>query len=51
MIVGVDNQKVSNLDDFISAIDNHQPGDVVQLHIIRDNREVVVPLRLGTADS
>lgn len=51
MIVGVDNQKVSNLDDFNSAIDNHQPGDVVQLHIIRDNREVVVPLRLGTADS
>jgi S1-C subfamily serine protease len=50
-IIGVDNQRVSSVDEFLDAIESHRPGDEVQLHVIRDNQEIIVPLRLGTADS
>jgi S1-C subfamily serine protease len=50
MIVGVDGQKTLNADDFLDAIESRRPGDVVQLHVIRDNREIIVPLRLSAAD-
>jgi S1-C subfamily serine protease len=51
MIVGVDNQKTTSVDEFLDAVESHRPGEIVQLHIIRDHRELIVPLQLGTADS
>ena len=51
MIVGVDGQKTTTVDDFLDAIESHRPGDTVDLHIIRDGHEMVVRLRLSAADS
>ena len=51
MIVGVDGQKTLTADDFLDAIESHRPGDEVNLHVIRDNREIIVRLKLAAADS
>jgi len=51
MIVGVDGQKTLTADDFLDAIESHRPGDEVDLHVIRDNREILVRLKLTAADS
>jgi S1-C subfamily serine protease len=50
LIVGVDGQPIETADDFLSAIESKQPGDQVTLHVIRDSREVQVPVRLGATE-
>jgi S1-C subfamily serine protease len=46
IIVGIDNDKVSNSDDLFRVLDKHQIGDTVQVHIWRDGRRMSVPVRL-----
>jgi S1-C subfamily serine protease len=50
MIVGVDGKKVSTVDEFLTIIEAKRPGDEVTLSVIRDGREVKVPLVLGESD-
>ncbi len=51
LIVGVENDKTLTADDFLNAIESHHPGEVVQLHVIREGHELIIPLRLSAAES
>jgi S1-C subfamily serine protease len=51
LIVGVENEKTLTADDFLNAIESHHPGEVVQLHVIREGHEQIIPLRLSAAES
>jgi S1-C subfamily serine protease len=46
IIVGVDGQKVKDSDDLLNAFEKHKVGDMVDLDIIRDDREMTVAVRL-----
>lgn len=46
IIVGIDNEKVTNSDDLFRVLDKHQIGDTVQVQIWRDGRRMSVPVRL-----
>jgi len=46
IIVGIDNDKVTNSDDLFRVLDKHQIGDTVQVQIFRDGRRMSVPVRL-----
>lgn len=50
LIVGVDGRKIDNADDFLNVIETKKPGDEVILNIIRDGREVAVPVRLEAGE-
>ncbi|HEY2962879.1 MAG TPA: trypsin-like peptidase domain-containing protein [Pyrinomonadaceae bacterium] len=46
IIVGIDNDKVSNSDDLFRVLDKHQIGETVQVQIWRNGRRMSVPVRL-----
>jgi S1-C subfamily serine protease len=46
LIVAVDGQPVKTGDDFLSAIEAKQPGEEVRVTVIRDGKELQIPLRL-----
>jgi S1-C subfamily serine protease len=46
IIVGIDNDKVTNSDDLFRVLDKHQIGEVVQVQIWRNGRRISVPVRL-----
>ncbi|HKN84741.1 MAG TPA: trypsin-like peptidase domain-containing protein [Pyrinomonadaceae bacterium] len=46
IIVGIDNDKVTNSDDLFRVLDKHQIGETVQAQIWRDGKRVSVPVRL-----
>ncbi len=46
IIVGIDNDKVSNSDDLFRVLDKHQIGETVQVHIWRDGRRMSAPVKL-----
>jgi putative serine protease PepD len=46
IIVGIDNDKVTNSDDLFRVLDKHQIGEVVQVQIWRNGRRMAVPVRL-----
>jgi S1-C subfamily serine protease len=46
IIVGINNDKVSNSDDLFRVLDKYQIGDTVQVHIWRNGRRTSAPVRL-----
>jgi S1-C subfamily serine protease len=50
LIVAVDGQRITSGDEFLSAIESKQPGDEVDLLIVREGREITVRVRLGEND-
>ena len=50
VIVAVDGQQVKSLDDFEAIVEGKQPGDVVELTILRQGREENVPLRVRAGE-
>ncbi|MEI8382499.1 MAG: trypsin-like peptidase domain-containing protein [Planctomycetota bacterium] len=50
LIVGLDDQKIANAEDFLSYIEGKSPGDEVQLTVIRDGRKIQVGLKLAATD-
>jgi S1-C subfamily serine protease len=47
IIVAVDDQKVSSADDFLSYIEAKDPGNTVTIKVLRQGKEVRVPVTLG----
>jgi S1-C subfamily serine protease len=47
IIVGINNDKVTNSDDLFRVLDKHQIGETVQVQIWRDGRRMSVPVRLA----
>ena len=50
LIVAVDGRPIRALDDLADAIEVKQPGDVVTITVIRNGRQVQVPLRLEASE-
>jgi putative serine protease PepD len=46
VIVSIDNQPVANTDDLQRALKDKRPGQVVQVSIIRQRRQITIPVRL-----
>ncbi|MEX2112894.1 MAG: trypsin-like peptidase domain-containing protein [Pirellulales bacterium] len=52
LIVAVDDKKVLTVDDFLSAIEEKDPGQDVVISVVRgDGQEAKVPVRLGAFES
>ena len=47
LIVGIDGKETKTASDFIGAIEERAPGDVIVLDIVRKNRRLQVPVTLG----
>jgi len=50
LIVAVDGKRVRTGDDFLTAVEAKQPGEQVTLTIVREGKEVRVPLKLETSE-
>lgn len=50
LIVGIDDKKIKTAEDFLDVIESKQPGDQVTLTIIREGKEIRVPIRLDGTD-
>jgi S1-C subfamily serine protease len=50
LIIAVDGERVRLADDLLSIIDRKQPGDQVVLTVVREGREVQVPIILGAGE-
>lgn len=51
LIVGLDEQKIANAEDFLSYIEGKRPGDQVLVTVIRDGRKSQVRMTLGSTDA
>jgi S1-C subfamily serine protease len=49
IIVGIDGEKIGNLDDLSRVIDKHQVGDTISVEVVRSGKRVKVPVRLTEA--
>jgi S1-C subfamily serine protease len=47
LIVGVDGQKITTADEFLSMIEAKRPGEEAVISVIRENREMRIPVRLA----
>ncbi|MGD9649022.1 MAG: S1C family serine protease [Pirellulales bacterium] len=50
VIVAVDGEPTITVDEFLSAIESHRPGDEVTITVIRQGKEAHVPLKLSEAE-
>lgn len=47
VITSIDDQQIKNNDDLQRAIKDKQPGQTVQVKLLRQGREIIVPVRLS----
>lgn len=46
LIVGIDGEPVTSVEELLAAVESHQPGDRIVVNVIRDERELAVPVVL-----
>lgn len=46
VIIGVNGEKTLQVDEFLSVIESHRPGDTVSIIVIRDGKPIQVPVTL-----
>ncbi len=46
LIVGVNGRKTIQVDEFLSEVESHRPGDQIQVEVIRDGQPLSVSVRL-----
>jgi S1-C subfamily serine protease len=47
VIVSVDGKPVASIGDLLEALENEKPGQTVRVGVLRGDRRVEVPVRLG----
>ena len=47
LIVGVNGKKTIQVDEFLSEIESHRPGDQVRIEVISDGQQISIPLTLN----
>jgi S1-C subfamily serine protease len=47
LIVAINKKRVRNVEELLTAVESHAPGDVVTVTVIRDGETVDVPVKLG----
>jgi S1-C subfamily serine protease len=50
LVTAIDGQPVTTRDQFRDLIESKKPGDRVLLRVVRDNRELDIPVTLGASD-
>jgi S1-C subfamily serine protease len=50
MIVGVDGIRITTADEFLSLIESKSPGDEALITVVRQGREIQVPVRLAAGE-
>lgn len=50
LIVAVDGTRILTADDFLSAIERHQPGEQVVVTVLRGGRELNIPVKLDAGE-
>lgn len=50
LIVALDGEAVTSVDDFLSHIERKKPGDVVTVTVVRNGQSLKVPITLGSDD-
>lgn len=46
-IIGIDGQRMNNVKEVRNFIHSHQPGDHVQLAVLRDRQHLIIPATIG----
>lgn len=47
VITAIDGQKVTSASEFLGVIESKKPGNTIQLTVLREGKEVIVPVTLG----
>ena len=47
LIVAIDHNRVRSLEELLTEVEKHQPGEVVRITVVRDGRPTDVPVQLG----
>ena len=47
IVLGVDGKKVETLDELLTAVEQHKPGDEAVLKVWRDGKLLDVPVKLA----
>ena len=47
MIAAIDDQPIGDIEDYFSALEEHEPGDEVTLTILRDRQRRSLTVTLG----
>lgn len=50
LIIGVDGQRVRTVDELLSAIEAHEPGEIARINVIRQGRQIDIPVTLGSTE-
>lgn len=50
LVTAIDGKPVRTRDEFLDIIEAKRPGDTVNVRVVRDNREVDIPVTLGAPD-
>ncbi len=50
LIVAIDGHQVRSVDDLLSAVEAHQPGETAKVTVIRKGRKQEIPVRLGSTE-
>jgi len=49
LIVAVEHKRVKTVDELLTEVEKHQPGDTIRITVVREGRPVDVPVELGAS--
>ena len=47
LIVAVEHKRVHTLEELLTEVEKHRPGEVVRVTVVRDGKPIDIPVRLG----
>jgi S1-C subfamily serine protease len=47
MIVAIDHKRVHNVDELLTEIEKHRPGEIVRVTVVRDSKPIDIRVQLG----
>jgi putative serine protease PepD len=50
LIIGIDGQRITKVDDLLALIESRKAGDQLQVSIIREGRQMTLPIVLGASE-
>jgi S1-C subfamily serine protease len=50
LIVAVEHRRVKTVDELLTEVEKHQPGDTVRITVVRDGKPMDVPVQLGRSN-
>ena len=47
LIVAIEHKRVRNVEELLTEVEKHRPGETIRITVIRDGEPMDVPIRLG----